>query len=72
VFTRVGGAPRLYVGTGDGRLCQIETDVGSASVLCIVLEPGTTIGAPSFDATNQMIYVGSGSGAGFAVSVPLP
>jgi outer membrane protein assembly factor BamB len=70
VFVRIAGTPYLYVGDGSGRLCQIDTNLGTSGVTCTTLQAGTQLGAPTFDALNGMIYVGSTTGTIFGVRVP--
>jgi hypothetical protein len=63
------GTNELYVGSGNGRLYKI--DVASAdpkgTKAWTDLEPGATIGAPTLDATHNLILVGSSSGVVYAV-----
>lgn len=65
----VPGQPWLAVGGGNGRLYQLQLSDGSVS--SVQLSPNNvSIGSPSFDVTNNLVYVGSEAGAVFAVSLP--
>jgi hypothetical protein len=60
----------LYVGGGNGRLYKINvaSPDPKGTKTYVQLEPGAvTIGAPSFDATHNLILVGSTSGVIYAV-----
>jgi hypothetical protein len=61
------GTTFLYVGDGLGNLVQINLVAG---VLTTLLETGVQIGAPSLDAPNSMVIVGSNTGSVYAVRVP--
>lgn len=63
----------LYVGGEDGRLYEIDLDVGPSSLRSIPLGDGSArTGAPSFDVSRLLIYVGSENGAIYGVRSPLP
>ncbi len=70
------GTNFIYVGTGDGKLLQIELDPADwrhpkLPFKSVQLENSTTqIGAPSLDATYNLVLVGSVSGVVYAVHVP--
>ena len=70
VLVRILGTGYLYVGGSDGNLYQV--DPTTAAVKKVLIRTGSTIGAPAFDARDNMIYVGSDSGAIYAVQAPLP
>jgi outer membrane protein assembly factor BamB len=60
----------LFVGTGDGRLYQID---GTGATRFVVLGDGSAVaGSPSMDFQNNVIYIGTTAGQFYAVSVPLP
>jgi outer membrane protein assembly factor BamB len=61
----------IYVGSSDGFLYQIEAD-NPAAIKRVLIRPSAVIGAPSFDVTDNMIYVGTDAGAIYAVQAPLP
>jgi hypothetical protein len=75
VLARLGGVPYIFVGASNGRLYQINADdpFSVGGIKFVQLRTGAiTIGAPSFDVFDEMIYVGSDAGVIFAVQVPLP
>lgn len=61
---------RLYVGTLDGRLHEIDPATG-ATLNTLLLAPGEAIAAPTIDGRDGTAYVGSEGGRLFAVSLPL-
>lgn len=62
----------VFVGSTGGRLYQLNEATGGVTS-SIVLGDGTAvIGSPGYDYLNGMAYVGSESGAVFAVTLPLP
>jgi hypothetical protein len=65
------GGANLWVGGSDGVLYQLPTASGTPAV-SITVEAGTTLGSPSFEFFGTQVYVGSNTGAVYAVSVPLP
>lgn len=77
ILVRILGVPYLYVGSSNGRLYQINADNpsgagGIKSVDLRVAGGAATIGPPSFDVFDNMVYVGASSGEVFAVQAPLP
>jgi outer membrane protein assembly factor BamB len=68
VLVRIGGIAHIYVGSSNGRL--YEVDPTTAAVKSVLLRTGATIGAPAFDVRDNMIYVGSETGAIYAVQAP--
>jgi outer membrane protein assembly factor BamB len=61
----------LYVGSGDGRLYEIDPLGGTRSVE-IVSGGVAGVGSPSMDFQSSVIYVGSEAGNVYSVAVPLP
>ena len=72
LFGRIGGVPYVWVGSGDGNLYQIDADTGTVIKSVLLGGGGSTIGAPSLDLANLLVYVGSDKGVIYAVQVPLP
>ena len=68
VFGRIGGVPYVWVGSSNGRLYQIDAATGGFIKIVELGGGGSVIGAPSLDATNNLIYVGSDAGVIYAVS----
>jgi outer membrane protein assembly factor BamB len=68
----VPGGSHLLVGGGDGRLYQIEvndpTDVRSQ----VLGDGSAAVGTPSLEVASSLVYVGTSSGAIYAVQIPLP
>lgn len=64
--------PYVYVGGGDGRLYEIDITVGPASIKSLPLGDLAPVGAPSLHVPTSTLYVGSESGAVYAVQIPLP
>ncbi len=68
----VPGTQYLLIGGGNGRLYQLDLATTPPVSSFEVLGAGTAaVGAPSFDLTNQLIYVGTTRGAIYAVDFPL-
>ena len=64
------GTDKLYVGSTDFKLHQLNLTSGVDEKQTAVLD-GTTVGEPSTDdGTN--VYVGSGAGKLYKIQVPLP
>jgi len=68
------GTDFVYVGSGNGRLYQIDAAAADpkATKKYVELEAGSQIGAPSLDGPNNLVLVGSATGVVYAVRVPLP
>lgn len=68
------GASHLLVGSGDGSLYQLDkSGTAGQTAKSVVLGPGTAaVGAVALDVTNGLAHAGSGTGALYAVAVPLP
>lgn len=70
---------RLYVGAGDGKLYQIENVGTATSYFDLVIKSISLgdplnppiVGVPTIDRTNNIAYVGTDSGAVYAVALPL-
>ena len=64
---------RLYFGAGDRRLHELDLSQSPPTEKTVLLG-GTpaVIGAPTLDAVNGIVYVGSDAGIIYAVAVPLP
>jgi outer membrane protein assembly factor BamB len=65
------GSPYVIVGSGDGKLYQI--DLASPSTpASVILGPGTAaVGAPTLDIVKSMIYVGTEAGIIYGVLYPI-
>jgi photosystem II stability/assembly factor-like uncharacterized protein/outer membrane protein assembly factor BamB len=64
--------PHVLVGSGNGRLYQIDiSSPGTPSSVVLGLG-NAAVGAPTLDLINSMIYVGTDAGIIYAVSYPLP
>lgn len=64
----------LLAGSADGKLYQL-TNLTNPTPTSTSLTLGTgtaAIGAPTYDATNTMVYAGSDAGAIYGVALPLP
>jgi glucose/arabinose dehydrogenase/outer membrane protein assembly factor BamB len=61
---------RLYVGSGDGRLYEI--DAAGAARFLVIGDGAAAVGSGVLDFVNNFIYVGTASGEIHAVPVPLP
>ena len=59
----------VYVGSSDGTLHQISLD-GSSETQLLLGDGNSTIGSPSFDLRNLILYVGSVDGTFYAIKVP--
>jgi hypothetical protein len=67
------GTTHVYVGGGDGRLHEIDTQTAAHKTLALDYDPATfVVGAPSLDIGFRLVHVGSERGTFYAVSVPLP
>ena len=65
------GATNLYVGSGDGKLYQLNTAAGSIVTSVTLGDGSAAIGCPAYDVVNQTAYVGSESGAIYGIQLPL-
>jgi outer membrane protein assembly factor BamB/fibronectin type 3 domain-containing protein len=61
----------LYVGSSDGSLYQLDAATGNVATSVELGDGNGTIGSPALDVRNEMAYVGSESGAVYAVELPL-
>ena len=67
------GTTHVYVGGGDGRLHEIDTQTAAHKTLALDYDPATfVVGAPSLDIGFGLVHVGSERGTFYAVRVPLP
>lgn len=68
------GASHILVGSGDGKLYQLDKNgTAGQTPKSVPLGAGTSaVGAVALDVTNGLAYAGSGTGALYAVAVPLP
>jgi outer membrane protein assembly factor BamB len=67
------GTTHVYVGGGDGRLHEIDTQTAAHKTLALDYDPPTfVVGAPSLDIGFGLVHVGSERGTFYAVRVPLP
>jgi FG-GAP-like repeat/PQQ-like domain len=68
------GTTSALVGGGDGKLYQVNAiDTASPTKVFLVLGDGSApVGAPTFDITTGLVYVGSADGVIYAVEYPLP
>jgi outer membrane protein assembly factor BamB len=66
------GSSYLYAGSTDGRLYQFDLsgapDVGSVQLG----DGGGAVGSPALDVLNSLLYVGTESGAVYALTAPVP
>jgi outer membrane protein assembly factor BamB len=72
ILVRIGGIPYLYLGSSDGNVYQILVNdpFGPGGIRSVLLRSGAIIGAPAFDAFDNMLYLGSDSGVIYAVQAP--
>jgi hypothetical protein len=67
------GTTHVYVGGGDGRLHEIDTQTAAHKTLALDYDPATfVVGAPSLDIGFGLVHVGSERATFYAVRVPLP
>lgn len=68
----LSGTQRLYVGSTDGWLYQIDLDpfFGGVSGFVRLGNGLATVGAPSFDLGHDLVHVGSEAGIFYAVETP--
>ena len=71
------GGTLILVGAGDGSLKQLDTAGAgpgvTPSVTSVTLGDGSaSVGSPSLDAPNDLVYVGTDAGIVYAVQLPLP
>ncbi len=64
--------PHLYVGGGDGKLYELDRTTNPPTSKVLPLGVPATVGAPSLDVVNQLLYVGTSAGRIYALTVPLP
>jgi outer membrane protein assembly factor BamB len=63
----------VYVGAGDGQVYELSNAVsGPVSVKAQMVAAGASIGSPTFDIVNGVMYVGSDAGRIYSVAFPLP
>lgn len=64
-------ASLAYVGSSDGRLYELDVSAGAPTPVPILIgDGGATVGSPSFDVANDILYVGAEDGSIHAVTVP--
>jgi hypothetical protein len=68
----IPGTPHLLVGSGDGKLHQIDLSSPATPASVVIGTGMAAVGAPTFDILKFMIYVGSDAGINFGVLYPLP
>jgi outer membrane protein assembly factor BamB len=61
----------VIVGSSDGSLYQVDI-TGPSTTSVQIGDGGAAVGSPAYDVRNDLAYVGTESGAVYAVSVPLP
>jgi hypothetical protein len=69
----VTGENRVYVGSSNGQLCQLDTTLPNpgAAAVCVPLGDGTgTVGPPTRDTTSELLHVGTSAGVVYAVRQP--
>jgi len=66
------GSTRLLVGSGDGKLYQIDVLSPSTPASVVLGDGSGAVGAPTLDLPKSMIYVGTDAGIIYGVSYPLP
>jgi len=64
----------MYIGSADGKLYELSNlSAGSPTVKSLTLGTGdAVVGSPSFDYSNNRVYVGTDAGRVYAVASPLP
>jgi len=72
VFVRLGGLGYVFVGGGDGRLYQLDEATGTVVKWVQLGGPSDVMGAPTFDLTHSLVYIGGTAGIIYAVRTPLP
>jgi len=65
------GDTRLYVGSTDGHLYQLDVSTGAIQTSVQLGDGAATIGSPALDVLNDTAYVGSESGAVYGIQLPL-
>jgi hypothetical protein len=65
------GSSLVFVGSADGRLYELDVSAGPPTPVPILIgDGGATVGSPSFDVANDILYVGTEDGSIHAVTVP--
>jgi outer membrane protein assembly factor BamB len=67
----VPGGTAMYVGSTNGSLYQLSSTDGSVTTSVTLGDGTATVGNPVMDVINNMLYVGTESGAVYGVTVPL-
>jgi hypothetical protein len=73
LYARGGGRQYLWVGSGNGRLYQLDLSGDPANPVVssqILGDGGSAVGAPALDRTTNIVHVGTDAGAVYAVAVP--
>jgi outer membrane protein assembly factor BamB len=65
------GGNELYAGSSNGRLYQLDAATGAVQTSLVLGDGAAAIGSPARDNSNDMVYVGSESGAVYGVELPL-
>jgi fibronectin type 3 domain-containing protein len=63
---------KLYLGSGDGNLYQVDLAAPGGTPAAVAIAPGgtATIGNPTYDYANAMAYVGTDAGRVYGVAIP--
>jgi len=65
------GASKLYVGSSDGSLYQLDAASGNVDTSLMLGDGSGAVGSPAYDTVNNIAYVGSEAGVVYAVTLPL-
>jgi len=66
------GGTYLLAGSSDGRLYQFDFSAGPSMASVLLGDGSAAVGSPALDVVNNLFYVGTESGAVYAVTAPLP
>ena len=70
--TFLWGSSEVFVGSGDGKLYQLDVTAPVPTTSVTLGDGGGAVGAPTVDLLNSMIYVGTEQGVIYGVVFPLP